>query len=34
MPVHYDLHAWAWVDNPDGGFTAVNPTVVCPPREE
>lgn len=34
MPVHYDLHAWAWVDNPAGVFTAVNPTVVCPPHEE
>lgn len=30
MPVHYDLHAWAWVDNPDGGFTADNPAVNCP----
>lgn len=19
MPVHYDLHAYAWIDNPDGG---------------
>jgi hypothetical protein len=34
MPVHYDLHAWAWVNNPDGGFTAENPTVVCPPHDE
>ncbi len=30
MPVHYDLHAWAWMENPDGGFTADNPTVNCP----
>lgn len=30
MPRHYDLHAWAWLDNPDGAFTAVNPTVTCP----
>lgn len=30
MPVHYDLHAWAWLDNPDGAFTAFNPAVECP----
>ena len=30
MPVHYDRHAWAWLDNPAGGFTAFNPRVVCP----
>ncbi len=30
MPVHYDLHAWAWANNPDGGFATWNPTITCP----
>ena len=30
MPVHYDLHAYAWVDNPNGGFAPFNPEVSCP----
>jgi hypothetical protein len=30
MPVHYDLHAYAWLDNPDGGFTTWNPAISCP----
>ena len=30
MPVHYDLHVWAWADNPDGAFTAWNPAIGCP----
>ncbi|MEO9294504.1 MAG: hypothetical protein ABI347_02775 [Nitrososphaera sp.] len=29
MPWHYDLHAWVWKHNPDGLFTAFNPTVTC-----
>jgi hypothetical protein len=30
MPVHYDLHAYAWIDNPDGGFATSNPAITCP----
>ena len=30
MPIHYDLHAWAWTHNPDGGFATWNPTITCP----
>lgn len=30
MPVHYDLHAYAWVDNPDGAFAPWNTSVTCP----
>lgn len=30
MPVHYDLHAWAWTTNPNGGFATWNPTITCP----
>ncbi len=30
MPIHYDLHAWAWTDNPDGGFATWNPAITCP----
>lgn len=26
---HYDLHVWAWRDNPNGRFTPFNPTVSC-----
>lgn len=29
MPVHYDLHAWFWVENPHGTFTQFNPAVSC-----
>lgn len=29
MPVHYDLHAWIWFNNPDGVFTAWNPRISC-----
>lgn len=29
MPVHYDLHAWIWFNNPDGVFTAWNPNISC-----
>lgn len=32
MPVHYDLHAYAWADNPNGAFSPVNPTITCPGR--
>lgn len=30
MPIHYDLHAYAWVDNPAGGFATWNAAVTCP----
>ena len=29
MPVHYDLHVWAWHANPAGDFTPWNPSVNC-----
>ena len=29
MPVHYDLHVWAWRANPAGTFAAWNPNVHC-----
>jgi hypothetical protein len=29
MPVHYDLHAYAWIDNPNGPFATWNPTITC-----
>jgi hypothetical protein len=29
MPVHYDLHVWTHVANPDGVFAAWNPRVHC-----
>ncbi len=30
MPIHYDLHAYAWVENPAGGFATWNTTITCP----
>ncbi len=30
MPVHYDLHVWAWHDNPHGAFSTWNPAISCP----
>lgn len=30
MPIHYDLHAWAWTANPDGGFATWNHSITCP----
>lgn len=29
MPVHYDLHAWVFTNNPDGVLAAFNPRVDC-----
>jgi hypothetical protein len=29
MPIHYDLHVWAWEANPDGLFNQYNPNVSC-----
>lgn len=30
MPIHFDLHAWVWEDNPTGLFSPWNPAVTCP----
>ena len=29
MPIHYDLHVWAWRANPAGTFAEWNPDVHC-----
>ncbi len=29
MPVHFDLHAWVWEDNPAGTFAPWNPALTC-----
>jgi len=29
MPVHYDLHVWTHLANPDGALTPENPRVRC-----
>ncbi len=29
MPVHYDLHAWVFTDNPSGNLAAWNPKITC-----
>lgn len=29
MPVHYDLHAWVWSDNPSGEYAPFNPSLSC-----
>jgi hypothetical protein len=29
MPIHYDLHAWVWQDNPAGMFAQFNPKGSC-----
>jgi hypothetical protein len=29
LPAFYELHVWAWKDNPHGMFTDWNPTVSC-----
>jgi hypothetical protein len=29
MPVHYDLHVWAWHDNPSSAFSTWNPAISC-----
>lgn len=34
QPIHYDLHAWLYVDNPDGTFAMWNSDVTCPPQGE
>jgi len=30
LPLHYDLHAWVWRENPAGTFAQFNPKVQCP----
>lgn len=30
MPIHYDLHAWVWSDNPSGMYAPFNPELTCP----
>jgi hypothetical protein len=29
-PIHYDLHAWVWKDNPNGMLAQYNPSISCP----
>jgi len=29
MPIHYDLHAWVWANNPAGTFAEFNPRLSC-----
>jgi hypothetical protein len=29
-PIHYDLHAWVWRNNPSGMFKQYNPAISCP----
>lgn len=30
MPIHFDLHVWAWTPNPAGRFATWNQNVTCP----
>jgi hypothetical protein len=30
MPVHYDLHVWLYLANPEGQLSAENPRIHCP----
>lgn len=32
LPAHYELHVWAWRDNPNGAFVDWNPRVSCEGR--
>lgn len=29
LPAFYELHVWAWKENPKGPFADMNPTVSC-----
>lgn len=33
FPWNWDLHVWAWKDNPRGTFAPFNPRVSCPDEE-
>jgi hypothetical protein len=33
IPPFYELHAWAWKDNPTGPHQDWNPAVLCPGTE-
>jgi hypothetical protein len=33
IPTFYELHAWAWKDNPTGPHEDWNPKVLCPTTE-
>jgi hypothetical protein len=33
IPTFYELHAWAWKQNPTGAHEDWNPTVLCPNTE-
>ena len=33
LPPFYELHAWAWKDNPTGAHQDYNPQVLCPNTE-
>jgi hypothetical protein len=32
LPAHYELHVWAWRDNPNGSFVDWHPNVTCDGR--
>jgi hypothetical protein len=34
LPAFYELHVWAWRDNPSGAFADWNPRVDCSGQEE
>lgn len=29
LPAFYELHVWAWMENPNGAFADMNPDVSC-----
>ncbi|WIM99110.1 hypothetical protein ACTOB_002749 [Actinoplanes oblitus] len=29
MPVHYDMHVWLYLPNPEGELTTLNPKITC-----
>jgi hypothetical protein len=33
LDAFYELHAWAWEDNPSGAHADWNPKVLCPGAE-
>jgi len=34
LPAFYELHVWAWKNNPSGTFYEWNPRVSCTPRDD